>query len=70
MVGFFFMGLATISFIFVGLAFRTQMIAFVGSALMAFFSMGHYYMACLFGLFALALTFAVPDKIRYYKIEF
>ncbi|MGB0265438.1 MAG: carboxypeptidase-like regulatory domain-containing protein [Candidatus Poseidoniaceae archaeon] len=63
MVGFFFMGLATISFIFVGLAFKTQMIAFVrGAALMAFFSMGHYYIACLFGLFALALTFAVPKQ--------
>ena len=63
MVGFFFMGLATISFIFVGLAFKTQMIAFVrGAALMAFFSMGHYYVACLFGLFALGLTFAVPKQ--------
>ena len=48
MVGFFFMGLATISFIFVGLAFKTQMIAFVrGAALMAFFSMGTItWLAC------------------------
>lgn len=63
MVGFFFMGLASISYIFVALAFKTQMIAFVrGAAIMAFFSMGHYYIACLFGLFALALTFAVPKQ--------
>lgn len=63
MVGFFFMGLAAISYIFVALAFKTQMIAFVrGAAIMAFFSMGHYYIACLFGLFALALTFAVPKQ--------
>ena len=63
MVGFFFMGLASISYIFVALAFKTQMIAFVrGAAIMAFFSMGHYYIACLFGLFALALSFAVPKQ--------
>lgn len=63
MVGFFFMGLASISYVFVALAFKTQMIAFVrGAAIMAFFSMGHYYVACLFGLFALALTFAVPKQ--------
>jgi hypothetical protein len=32
------------------------------SATLAFFTMGHYYSACLFGLVAFALTFAIPKR--------
>ena len=32
------------------------------AAILAFFTVGHYYSACIFGLMAFALTFSIPTK--------
>jgi hypothetical protein len=32
------------------------------SSVLAFFTMGHYYSACIFGLLAFVLTFAIPRR--------
>jgi hypothetical protein len=60
-VGFGFMGLALIAAGFTLWALRSgSLLVLRTGAALSFFGMGHYYSACLLGLVALGLTFAVP----------
>jgi len=63
MIGFAFMGLSVIAAGFALWALKSGSVAVLRtSATLAFFTMGHYYSACLFGLVAFALTFAIPKR--------
>ncbi|MDE0858410.1 MAG: carboxypeptidase-like regulatory domain-containing protein [Candidatus Poseidoniaceae archaeon] len=60
-IGFGFMGLALIAAGFTVWALKTGSLVVLRTAAgLSFFGMGHYYSACLFGLVALGLSFAVP----------
>ena len=61
LVGFAFMGLAIIAAGFAVWSLKSGSILILRtSAVLSFFTMGHYYSACIFGLMAFVLTFAVP----------
>ena len=63
MIGFAFMGLSLIAAGFSLWALKSGSVAVLRtSASLVIFTMGHYYSACLFGLIAFALTFAIPKK--------
>ncbi|MCH1540172.1 MAG: carboxypeptidase-like regulatory domain-containing protein [Candidatus Poseidonia sp.] len=63
MIGFGFMGLSLIAFGFTFWAMKSGSIAVLRmAAALSFFTMGHYYTACIFGLMAFVLTFAVPRR--------
>ncbi len=63
MIGLAFMGLSLIAAGFSLWALKSGSVAVLRtSASLVIFTMGHYYSACLFGLIAFALTFAIPKK--------
>jgi hypothetical protein len=63
MIGFAFLGLSIIAAGFALWSLKSGSVAVLRtSATLAFFTMGHYYSACLFGLVAFALTFAIPKR--------
>ena len=63
LVGFAFMGLAIISAGFAAWSLKAGSVALLRtSSVLAFFTMGHYYAACIFGLMAFVLTFAIPKR--------
>ncbi len=60
-IGFGFMGLSIIGAGFTVWALKSgSLLVLRTAAAVSFFAMGHYYTACLFGLVAFGLTFAVP----------
>ena len=64
MVGFGFMALSLIAFGFSLWALKSGSIAILRmSAILSFFTLGHYYTACIFGLVAILMTFAVPRNL-------
>jgi hypothetical protein len=63
LVGFGFMGLAIIAAGFSLWSLKSGSVLILRtSAILSFFTMGHYYSACVFGLMAFLLTFAVPRR--------
>lgn len=63
LVGFGFMGLALISAGFALWALKSGSVALLRtSSVLVIFTMGHYYSACMLGLMAFVLTFAVPRR--------
>ena len=63
LVGFAFMGLALIAAGFSLWALKSGSVVLLRtSSVLAFFTMGHYYSACIFGLLAFVLTFAIPRR--------
>ena len=63
LVGFGFMGLALIAAGFSLWSLKSGSVLILRtSAILSFFTMGHYYSACIFGLMAFLLTFAVPRR--------
>jgi len=63
MIGYGFMGVAVIAIGFVIWSLRTGSVAVLRmSTIFAFFGMGHYYAACILGLTAFLLTFAIPKR--------
>ena len=63
LVGFAFMGLALIAAGFSLWALKAGSVVLLRtSSVLAFFTMGHYYSACIFGLVAFVLTFAIPRR--------
>ena len=63
MIGYGFMGVSVIAIGFVVWSLRTGSIAVLRmSTIFAFFGMGHYYAACILGLTAFLLTFAIPKR--------
>ena len=63
LVGFGFMGVALIAAGFAAWALKSGSIGLLRtSSVLAFFTMGHYWSACIFGLLAFILTFAIPRR--------
>jgi hypothetical protein len=63
MIGYGFMGVSVIAIGFVVWSLRTGSVAVLRmSTIFAFFGMGHYYAACILGLTAFLLTFAIPKR--------
>ena len=63
LVGFAFMGLALIAAGFSLWALKAGSVVLLRtSSVLAFFTMGNYYSACMFGLVAFVLTFAIPRR--------
>lgn len=63
LVGFGFMGLALIAAGFAVWTLKNGSITLLRtSSVLSMFTMGHYYSACIFGLLAFVLTFAVPRR--------
>lgn len=63
LVGFGFMGVALIAAGFALWALKSGSVVLLRtSSVLAFFTMGHYYTACIFGLLAFVLTFAIPRR--------
>jgi len=63
LIGFGFMGLALIGAGFALWALKSGSVAMLRTAsILSFFTMGHYYSACILGLMAFVLTFAVPRR--------
>ncbi len=63
LVGFGFMGVALIGAGFAAWSLKAGSVALLRtSTVLAFFTMGHYYSACIFGLMAFVLTFAIPKR--------
>ena len=63
LVGFGFMGLALIAAGFAVWTLKNGSITLLRtSSILSMFTMGHYYSACIFGLLAFVLTFAVPRR--------
>ena len=63
MVGWAFIGLSLIALGFTIIGIKNSSRALIRtSSILAFFTMGHYYSACLFGLMAFVLTFSIPKK--------
>ena len=61
--GFGFMGVALIAAGFAAWALKSGSIVLLRtSSVLAFFTMGHYWSACIFGLLAFILTFAIPRR--------
>ena len=62
-VGFGFMGVALIAAGFALWALKSGSVVLLRtSSVLAFFTVGHYYSACIFGLLAFILTFAIPRR--------
>ena len=62
-IGFGFMGLALIATGFTVWAMKNGSILVLRTAAgLSFFTVGHYYTACCFGIVAFVLTFAVPKR--------
>tara|TARA_B100000614_G_scaffold261531_1_gene291411 strand:- start:830 stop:1759 length:930 start_codon:yes stop_codon:yes gene_type:complete len=65
MLGYGFMGVSIISIGFVVWALRSGSVAVLRmSTVFAFFGVGHYYAACILGLTAFLLTFAIPKRSK------
>ena len=65
MIGYGFMGVSVIAIGFVVWALRSGSVAVLRmSTMFAFFGMGHYYAACILGLTAFLLTFAIPKRSK------
>lgn len=63
LVGFGFMGLALIAAGFAIWTLKNGSLTLLRtSSVLSMFTMGHYYSACIFGLLAFVLTFAVPRR--------
>ena len=63
MIGFAFMGISLIAAGFSIWSLQSGSVAVLRTAAsLVIFTMGHYYSACLFGLVAFALTFAIPKR--------
>ncbi len=63
MVGWGFMGASVLSALFATIGIKKGSRSYVQmSAGLAFFTMGHFYSACIFGLLAYLITFFVPRK--------
>lgn len=63
LVGFGFMGLSLIAAGFSVWALKSGSIVLLRtSSVVAFFTVGHYWSACIFGLLAFVLTFAIPRR--------
>ncbi|DAC20166.1 MAG: hypothetical protein CMB00_02780 [Euryarchaeota archaeon] len=63
LVGFAFMGLSLIAAGFSVWALKSGSIVLLRtSSVVAFFTVGHYWSACIFGLLAFVLTFAIPRR--------
>ena len=63
LVGFAFMGLSLIAAGFSVWALKSRSIVLLRtSSVVAFFTVGHYWSACIFGLLAFVLTFAIPRR--------
>ena len=63
LVGFGFMGVALIAAGFTLWALKSGSIVLLRtSSVLVFFTVGHYYSACIFGLLAFILTFAIPRQ--------
>ena len=63
LVGFGFMGVALIAAGFAAWALKSGSIVLLRtSSVLAFFTMGQYWSACIFGLLAFILTFAIPRR--------
>lgn len=63
LVGFGFMGVALIAAGFSLWALKSGSIVLLRtSSVLVFFTVGHYYSACIFGLLAFILTFAIPRR--------
>lgn len=63
LVGFAFMGISLISAGFAVWSLKSGSVLVLRTAtVLAFFTMGHYYSACVFGLMAFLLTFAIPRR--------
>ncbi len=63
LVGFAFMGLALIAAGFSLWALKSGSIVLLRtSSVVVFFTVGHYWSACIFGLLAFVLTFAIPRR--------
>ncbi|MGB1488396.1 MAG: carboxypeptidase-like regulatory domain-containing protein [Candidatus Poseidoniaceae archaeon] len=63
MIGYGFMGVSVIAVGFVVWALRSGSVSVLRmSTIFAFFGMGHYYAACILGLTAFMLTFAIPKR--------
>jgi len=70
MIGYGFMGVAVIAIGFVIWSLRTGSVAVLRmSTIFAFFGMGHYYAACILGLTAFLLTFAIPKRNKILKTD-
>ena len=65
MLGYGFMGVSIISIGFVVWALQSGSVAVLRmSTVFAFFGVGHYYAACILGLTAFLLTFAIPKRSK------
>jgi len=63
LVGFGFIGVSLIAAGFALWAMKSGSVALLRtSSILAFFTVGHYYSACIFGLMAFVLTFAIPRR--------
>ena len=63
LLGFGFMGLALIAAGFTLWALKSGSVVLLRtSSVLVFFTAGHYYSACIFGLLAFILTFAIPRR--------
>lgn len=63
LIGFAFMGVALIAAGFALWSLKSGSVLVLRTAtVLAFFTMGHYYSACVFGLMAFMLTFAIPRR--------
>ena len=63
LVGFGFMGVALIAAGFALWALKSGSVVLLRtSSVLVFFTVGHYYSACIFGLLAFILTFAIPRR--------
>ena len=63
LVGFAFMGLSLIAAGFSVWALKSGSVVLLRtSSVVAFFTVGHYWSACIFGLLAFVLTFAIPRR--------
>ena len=63
LIGFAFMGVALIAAGFSLWALKSGSVVLLRtSSVLAFFTMGHYYSACIFGLLAFILTFSIPRR--------
>lgn len=63
MLGFLFMGLATLASIFAVLGYRSGSRGLLRTAaVIVFFTQGHYYSSCFLGMVAVGLSFAIPSR--------
>ena len=70
LIGFGFVGLGLIAIGFSVWALASQSVAILRmSTIFSFFSMGHYYSACILGLVAFLLTFAIPRPREISQME-